>query len=326
MKRSHRQTRNLFIPKWGLLSSINWRRGGLWWVFIPLSGAIAIFWKPMANPDTLNQMGNNISSNLQTLLSPITPYINTLQDTLERVQNIDPVQPSLARPEESEEFDSTLPTGSDILSDSELQQVIAALSLEEIGQEIESLSPPSLSVSFDLSPSTPKGKNQKKSPLSASHPLVSSVPYWSRKPAQPEPEENKDNSNSYLYPTVTSILNPDKDEQVESVDSNLPTYTSSIFTPNLTTKVTTKVTSSPQLPQTSLSRYSPPQIPTSSSASPSEPRSFGYSRLSPFVNTDNELTPPNPFNPQPQFTAPSGSIRPRGYGLIEPTTSLSNQQ
>lgn len=320
MKRSHRQTRNLFIPKWGLLSSINWRRGGLWWVFIPLSGAIAIFWKPMANPDTLNQMGNNISSNLQTLLSPITPYLNTLQDTLERVQNIDPVQPSLARQEESEEFDSTLPTGSDILSDSELQQVIAALSLEEIGQEIESLSPPSLSVSFDLSPSTPKGKNEKKSPLSASHPLVSSVPYWSRKPAQPEPEENKD--NNYLYPTVTSILNPDKDEQVESVDSNLPTYTSSIFTPNLTPKVTTKVTSSPQLPQTSLSRYSPPQIPTSSS----ETRSFGYSRLSPFVNTNNELTPPNPFNPQPQFTAPSGSIRPRGYGLIEPTTSLSNQQ
>lgn len=324
MKRSHRQTRNLFIPKWAPLSSISWRRGGLWWVFIPLSGAIAIFWKPMANPDTLNQMGNNISSNLQTLLSPITPYLNTLQDTLERVQNIDPVQPSLARQEESEEFDSTLPTGSDILSDSELQQVIATLSLEEIGQEIESLSPPTLSVSFDLSPSTKKGKNEKKSPLSASHPLVSSVPYWSRKPAQPEPEENKD--NNYLYPTVTSILNPDKNKEVESVDSNLPTYTSSIFTPNLTPNATSKVTSNPQLPPTSLSRYSPPQIPTSSSTSPSETQSFGYSRLSPFVNTNNELTPPNPLNPQPQFTAPSGSIRPRGYGLIEPTTSLSNQQ
>lgn len=319
MKRSRRQTQTLSTPKLGLLSSINWRRGGLWWVFIPLSGAIAIFWKPMANPDTLHQMGTNISTNIQTLLSPVTPYINTLRDTLERAQAIDPVQPSLARPEETQESDSTLPTGSDILSDSELQQVMAALSLEEIGQEIDSLSPPSLSVSFDLSPSTKKGKNQKKSPLSASHPLVSSVPYWSRKPAQPEPEEN--NNNNYLYPTVTSILNPDKNEEVESVDSNLPTYTSNLFTPNLTANVTSK----PQLPQTSLSRYSPPQIPTSSSTSPSEDRSFGYSRLSPFLNTNSESAPPNPFNPQPQFTAPSGSIRPRGYGLIEPTTSLSNE-
>jgi hypothetical protein len=274
----------------------------------------------MANPDTLNQMGMNISTNIQTLLSPITPYVNTLKDTLERAKAVDPVQPFLARSEESQQSDSTLSTGSDILSDSELQEVIATLSLEEIGKEIDSLSSPSLStplsVSFDLSPSGKKGKTEKKSPLSASHPLVSSVPYWSQKPTQPEPE-----ATIAPYPTVTSILNPDKDEEIESVNSNLPTYTSNLFTPNLTANVTSKVTSNPQLPQTSLSRYSPPQISTSTS----EPRSFGYSRLSPFVNSNSESIPPDPFKPQPQFTAPSGSIRPRGYGLIEPTTSLSNE-
>ncbi|MDJ1180519.1 hypothetical protein PJF56_16785 [Roseofilum sp. BLCC_M91] len=323
MKRSHRPTRKLSTPKRGLLSSINWRRAGLWWVFIPLSGAIAIFWKPMANPDTLHQMGDNISTNLQTLLSPITPYINSLQETLQRAQTIDPVQPSLARQEGDRDTDSTLPTGSDLLSDSELKQVMAALSLEEIGEEIDSLSSPSLSaplsISLDLSPSGKKGKkgnNQKKSPLSASHPLVSSVPYWSRKPAQPEPEDNHS-----LYPTVTSILNSRTNDEVESVPSTLPTYGSSL----LTSEITSNVTSNPQLPQTSLSRYSPPQTHSSpsSSSSSSERRSFGYSRLSPFINNNSESTAPNSLNPQPQFTAPSGSIRPRGYGLIEPTSSLS---
>ncbi|MDJ1173288.1 hypothetical protein [Roseofilum capinflatum] len=318
MKRSHRPTRKLSTSKWVSLPSINWRRGGLWWVFIPLSGAIAIFWKPMANPDTLHEMGNNISTNVQTLLSPVTPYLNSLQDTLQRAQTIDPVQPSLARQEEPQASDSTLPTRSDSLSDSELQQVMAALSLEELGEEIDSLSSPDLSspISLDLSPSRKKGKKgntQNKSPLSASHPLVSSVPYWSRKPAQPEPEDN-----TSLYPTVTSILNSGKNDQIESVPSTLPTYSSGLLTSDLTSNVT----SNPQLPQTSLSRYSPPKTLSSgsSSSSPSEGRSFGYSRLSPFLNHKSESTAPNPLNPQPQFTAPSGSIRPRGYGLIEPTS------
>jgi len=312
MKRSHRPTRKVSTPKWGQLSRIKWRRAGLWWVFIPLSGAIAIFWKPMANPDILHEMGDNISTNVQTLLNPITPYLNSLQDTLDRAQNIDPVQPFLARSEDNQDQDSSLPTQSDQLSDSELQEVMATLSLEEIGEEIDSLSPPSLSISLDISPSTnnDKDKNQNNSPLSATHPLVSSVPYWSRKPAQPEPQ-----ATPSPYRTVTSILNPDKEEEVESASSNLPSSRSSLFTSDLTTNVT----SNPQLPQTSLSRYSPPKpFPPSS-----EPRSFGYSRLSPFLNTDSESTAPNPFQPKPQFTAPSGSIRPRGYGLIEPTTSLN---
>ncbi|MBP0029386.1 hypothetical protein [Roseofilum sp. Guam] len=314
MKRSRRRTQTASTPKWAPLSRIKWRRGGLWWVFIPLSGAIAIFWKPIANPDTLNQMGTNISTNVQTFLSPLTPYINDLKDTLERAQTIDPVQPSLAQPEENGDTGSLSSTQSDLLSDSELQQIIAALSLEEIGEEINTLSSPSLSapVSLDFSPS---GNKEKKSPLSASHPLVSSVPYWSQKPAQPEPEEILS-----VSPTFSSSLTPTTGEIVESVTQNLPTDGSRVFGSNLTsTRQLPKTTLPNNTPQTTLNgNSSSGNLPSSSV---SETRSFGYSRLSPFVDTSPESTPSNPFTPQTQFTAPAGSIRPRGYGLIQPTTS-----
>ncbi len=228
----------------------SWSSVGLWLVFLPLSGAIAIFWKPITHPEAIHQITRNVSTNLQTLLSPLTPHFQALRENLketwESAQTLDPAQPSL---EVTEPFPSPLSLTDEILreaqvahSDRTQSETLVGTngirpSLAEIDQELRLYtSLPSLSQSFPssggarggsgvVSPSNPRKKTKSKDKPSVHHPLLSSLP--SQSTAQ--------KSTSVFFPSsggagvVTSVsasLSTSTREEKDSISAQFPIYSS----------------------------------------------------------------------------------------------------
>ena len=279
------------LPPVKLVRRPDWRTLGLWMLFIPVSGAIALFWEPLSDPENFSQMTQTLSSRSEPILDAIAPYVQNVKDNLASLAQTDPIQTESVVESSSSPAPTSKPAqptaGTEDLSD---------LSLEEIERELQRLSVPLSPIS---KPRKGKSKSASKTaPVSVPHPLLSEDPYNLNKISKPQTANGEESATPYLtYPSLNS-------ENANS--TNVPNSTTS-----------TGFSSPAAIPfesstSTSSSSFSPPPLhptllPTQKvdrSNTDSQPQ-FGSGRLYPFS-----------VNSSANSTAPLPSVRPRGYGLV----------
>ncbi|MDJ1183831.1 hypothetical protein [Roseofilum casamattae] len=275
------------LPPVKLVRRPNWRTLGLWMVFVPVSGAIAVFWEPLTDPENLSQITQTLSSRSEPILEAIAPYVQNMKDNLASLAKTDPIQTESVVENSSSPAPKPKPA-----RPTPATEDLSELSLEEIERELQRLSVP-------LSPTSKPRKAKSKSgpkttPVSVPHPLLSDDLYNLNGISKPETANAEESATPYLtYPSLNSANSGDGTQ---------------FSSPAATPFSSSTPTNSSSLSPSPLNRSLLPGQNVDGSDTESRPQ-LGSGRMYPFsVNSS--------INPKAKSTSPLPSVRPRGYGLV----------